>query len=58
MGKFRRLSPELWPLIDIRNSFSLSFFAIFCRFSSNFVCELIFGRRVLGLQMDNFRHFT
>ena len=29
MGKFRQLSPELWPLIDVRKLFSLSFFAIF-----------------------------
>ena len=28
MGKFLQLSPELWPLIDIRNSFLLSIFAI------------------------------
>ena len=24
MDKFRQLSPELWPLIDVRNSFPLS----------------------------------
>ena len=24
MGKFRQLSPELWPLIDVKNSFPLS----------------------------------
>ena len=29
MGKFRQLSPELWPLVDIRNSILLSIFAIF-----------------------------
>ena len=29
MGKFCQLSPELWPLIDVRNLFSLSIFAIF-----------------------------
>ena len=29
MSKFRQLSPELWPLIDVRNSFLLSIFAIF-----------------------------
>ena len=29
MGKFRQISTELWPLIDIRNWFSLSIFAIF-----------------------------
>ena len=29
MGKFRQLSPDLWPLVDFRNSFLLSIFAIF-----------------------------
>ena len=38
MGKFRQLSPELWPLIDVKNLFPLSIFAhFFDRFSSNFV---------------------
>ena len=25
MGKFRQLSPELWPLIDVKNLFPLSY---------------------------------
>ena len=29
MGKFRQLSPELWPLIDIKNLFPLSILSIF-----------------------------
>ena len=28
MGKFLQISTELWPLIDIRNWFSLSIFGI------------------------------
>ena len=28
MGKFRQISTELWPLIDIRNWFSFSIFGI------------------------------
>ena len=28
MGKFRQISTELWPLIDVRNLFSLSIFGI------------------------------
>ena len=28
MGKFRQISTELWPLIDVRNWFSLSIFGI------------------------------
>ena len=54
MDKFRQLSPELCPLIDVIHFCSL--YLPFCRFSSNFVCELILERFVLGLQMDKFRH--
>ena len=32
MGKFRQLSTDLWPLIDVRNSFSLYIFSIFADF--------------------------
>ena len=28
MGKFQQISTELWPLIDVRNWFSLSIFGI------------------------------
>ena len=28
MGKFRQISTELWPLIDVRNCFSLSVIGI------------------------------
>ena len=30
MGKFCQLSPELWPLIDVKNLFPLSILSIFC----------------------------
>ena len=29
MGKFRQSSPELWPLIDVKNSFPLPILSIF-----------------------------
>ena len=29
MGKFRQISTELWPLIDVRNSFLHSILVIF-----------------------------
>ena len=29
MGKFCHLSPELWPLIDVKSSFPLSILSIF-----------------------------
>ena len=51
MGKFRQISTELWPLIDVRNWFSFSIFGISYRFSSNFARELILGRCILGLKM-------
>ena len=41
-------------LIDARNSFWLSIFGIFNRFSSNFALKSILRKRVLGLQMDLF----
>ena len=54
MGKFRQISTELWPLIDVRNWFSLSIFGIPLPIFSNFGRELIFVRSVLGLQMGKF----
>ena len=54
MGKFQQISTELWPLIDVRNLFSLSL-AFLYRFSSNLARELILGRSVLGLQMGKFQ---
>ena len=32
MGKFRQIRHELWPLIDVRNSFSFSIFGTFTDF--------------------------
>ena len=29
MGKFRQLSPELWPLIDVKTYFPFSILSIF-----------------------------
>ena len=58
MGKFCQLSPELWPLIDVKNLFPLSFLSIFGRFSSNFVLELILCRSGLGLKMNKFRQLS
>ena len=29
MDKFRQLSPELWPLINVKNTFPLSILSIF-----------------------------
>ena len=43
MGKFRQISTELWPLIDVKHLFLLSL-AYFDWFSSNFAWELMLGR--------------
>ena len=37
VGKFRQISTELWPLIDVENSFALSILSIFDSFFSNLV---------------------
>ena len=39
MGKFRQISTELWPLIDVRNWFSFSIFGI----SLSIFCKLCMG---------------
>ena len=57
MGKFRRISTELWPLIDVRHWFSLDLSFLY-RFSSNLVKELILGRSVLGSQMGKFQQIS
>ena len=59
-NKLRQISTELWPLIDIRNWFSLSILAIFLPifFKLTIYKELILGRFVLGLQMGKFRQIS
>ena len=59
MGKFRQLRTELWPLIDVINSFSPSFFSIFDRFSLNLARGLLIYARYCVLhniieQIDGF----
>ena len=52
MGKFRQMTSELWPLIEIKNCIlfvSANLSSFFYRFSSNFAYELILARSGLGL---------
>ena len=50
MGKFRQMTLELWPLIEVKNCILfVSALQLFDRFSSNFVYELIQTRSGLGL---------
>ena len=45
MGKFRQLSPELWPLIDVKNSFPLSVEHFLTDFLQTlYIKELVLGR--------------
>ena len=47
MGKFRQMTLELWPLIEVKNCIffvSISNLVVFDRFSSNFAYELIPAR--------------
>ena len=45
MGKFHQVSTELWPLIDVRNSFSLSLVMIFFKLCMRFSI----GKECLGV---------
>ena len=49
MGEFWQISTELWPLIDVRNWFSLSIVGI-----SLLIFFKLGMRVVLGLQMGKF----
>ena len=49
MGKFRQLHPELWPLIDVRNSFSLSIFAIFWPIFLKLCMRVAIGKMCFGI---------
>ena len=49
MGKFRQLSPELWPLIDVRNSFSLTIFANFWLIFFKLCMRVDIGKSCFGI---------
>ena len=49
MGKFRQISTELWPLIDIRNWFSLSIFGIFLPIFFKLGIRVDIGEECLGI---------
>ena len=49
MGKFRQTSTELRPLIDIRNWFSLSIFAIFLPIFFKLAIRVNIGEECLGV---------
>ena len=49
MGKFCQLSPKLWPLIDVRNSFLLSIFAIFLSIFFKLCMRVDIGKVCFGI---------
>ena len=50
MGKFRQISKELWPLIDIRNWFSLSIFGISLPIFFKLGIRFNIGEKCLGIR--------
>ena len=54
MGKFCDISTELWPFIDVRNSFTLSIFGIFYRFFFELCMSVDIGTEFLWIA-DSFR---
>ena len=49
MGKFRQISTELWPLIDVRNWFSLSIFDISLQIFFKICMRVDIGKECLGI---------
>ena len=54
MDKFRQISTELWPLTDVRNWFSLSFFGISLPIFIKLGVIVDIGKECLGMQRVNF----
>ena len=54
MGKFRQVSTELWPLIDVRNWFLFSIFGISLPIFFKLCMRVDTGRSVFGLKMGKF----
>ena len=51
MGNFRQISTELWPLIDVRNWFSLSIFGISLLISFKLCMRVDIEKECLGIIM-------
>ena len=50
MGKFRQISTELWPLIDVRNWFSFSIFGISLPIFFKLCMRVDIGKVYLGIE--------
>ena len=49
MGKFRQMSTELWPLVDVRYWFSLSIFCISLPILFKLCMRVDIGKECLGI---------
>ena len=50
MGKFRQISTEFWPLIDVRNWFSFSIFGISLPIFFKLCMRFDIGKECLGIE--------
>ena len=50
MSKFRQISTELWPLIDVRNWFSFSIFDIALPIYSKLCMRVDIEKEYLGIE--------
>ena len=50
MGKFRQISTELWPLIDVSTWFSFSIFGISLPIFFNFCMSVDIEKECLGIE--------
>ena len=57
MGKFRQISTELWPLIDVRNWFSFSIFGISLPIFFKLCMRLNIGKEYLRIEDGNYNIF-
>ena len=58
MGKFRQISTELWPLTDVRNWFSLSFFGMSLPIFFKLGVIVDIGKECLGIAEGKFRQIS
>ena len=54
MGKFGEIGTELWPLIDVRNLFSLSIFGISLPIFFKLAIRVNIWEECLGIRYVNF----
>ena len=58
MGKFRQISTELWPLIGVRNWFSLSIFGLSLPYFFKLCMRVDIGKSFFGVKIDKLCYIT